>query len=57
MYFLREDTEVIDNSIATTFISMLGPGSVGDILDGEFIYDQENITGAPRPATPMDPRS
>jgi iron complex outermembrane receptor protein len=23
---------------------VLGPGSVGDILDGEFIYDQENIT-------------
>jgi iron complex outermembrane receptor protein len=44
LYFLREDTEIIDNSIATTFLSVLGPGSVGDILDGEFIYDQENIT-------------
>lgn len=44
LYFLREDTDVIDNSIATTFLSLLGPGSVGDILDGEFIYDQENIT-------------
>lgn len=44
LYFLREDTDVIDNSIATTFLSILGPGSVGDILDGEFIYDQENIT-------------
>lgn len=44
LYFLRENTEVIDNSIATTFLSVLGPGSVGDILDGEFIYDQENIT-------------
>lgn len=44
LYFLREDTDIIDNSIATTFLSVLGPGSVGDILDGEFIYDQENIT-------------
>lgn len=44
LYFLREDTEIIDNSMATTFLSVLGPGSVGDILDGEFIYDQENIT-------------
>jgi iron complex outermembrane receptor protein len=44
LYFLREDTDVVDNSIATTFLSVLGPGSVGDILDGEFIYDQENIT-------------
>lgn len=44
LYFLREDTEVIDNSMATTFLSVLGPGSVGDILDGEFIYDQENVT-------------
>lgn len=44
LYFLREDTDVIDNSMATTFLSVLGPGSVGDILDGEFIYDQENIT-------------
>ncbi len=44
LYFLREDTDIIDNSIATTFLSILGPGSVGDILDGEFIYDQENIT-------------
>lgn len=44
LYFLREDTDVIDNSIATSFLSVLGPGSVGDILDGEFIYDQENIT-------------
>lgn len=43
-YFLREDTDIIDNSIATSFLSALGPGSVGDILDGEFIYDQENIT-------------
>jgi iron complex outermembrane receptor protein len=44
LYFLREDTDIIDNSVATTFLSVLGPGSVGDILDGEFIYDQENIT-------------
>jgi iron complex outermembrane receptor protein len=44
LYFLREDTDIIDNSIATTFLAALGPGSVGDILDGEFIYDQENIT-------------
>lgn len=44
LYFLREDTDIIDNSIATTFLSVLGPGSVGDILDGEFIYDQQNIT-------------
>lgn len=44
LYFLREDTDIIDNSIATTFLSALGPGSVGDVLDGEFIYDQENIT-------------
>jgi iron complex outermembrane receptor protein len=44
LYFLREDTDIIDNSIATTFLSVLGPGSVGDILDGEFIYDQENVT-------------
>lgn len=44
LYFLREDTDIIDNSIATSFLSVLGPGSVGDILDGEFIYDQENIT-------------
>lgn len=44
LYYLREDTDIIDNSIATTFLSVLGPGSVGDILDGEFIYDQENIT-------------
>jgi len=44
LYFLREDTDIIDNSIATTFLSVLGPGAVGDILDGEFIYDQENIT-------------
>ncbi|HEY0941317.1 MAG TPA: TonB-dependent receptor [Steroidobacter sp.] len=44
LYFLREDTDIIDNSIATTFLSALGPGSVGDILDGEFIYDQQNIT-------------
>jgi iron complex outermembrane recepter protein len=44
LYFLREDTDLIDNSMATTFLSVLGPGSVGDILDGEFIYDQENIT-------------
>lgn len=44
LYFLREDTDVIDNSIATTFLSALGPGSVGDILDGEFIYDQQNVT-------------
>lgn len=44
LYFLREDTKVIDNSIATTFLAVLGPGSVGDILDGEFVYDQENIT-------------
>lgn len=44
LYFLREDTDIIDNSIATSFLSVLGPGSVGDLLDGEFIYDQENIT-------------
>lgn len=44
LYFLREDTDIVDNSIATSFLSALGPGSVGDILDGEFIYDQENIT-------------
>lgn len=44
LYFLREDTDIIDNSIATSFLSVLGPGSVGDVLDGEFIYDQENIT-------------
>jgi iron complex outermembrane recepter protein len=44
LYYLREDTDIIDNSMATTFLSVLGPGSVGDILDGEFIYDQENIT-------------
>ncbi|HEY5756100.1 MAG TPA: TonB-dependent receptor [Steroidobacter sp.] len=44
LYFLREDTDILDNSIATTFLSVLGPGSVGDILDGEFIYDQENVT-------------
>lgn len=44
LYFLREDTDIIDNSMATTFLSVLGPGSVGDILDGEFIYDQQNIT-------------
>jgi iron complex outermembrane receptor protein len=44
VYFLREDTDIIDNSIATSFLSVLGPGSVGDILDGQFIYDQENIT-------------
>ncbi|MBL8269919.1 TonB-dependent receptor [Steroidobacter sp.] len=44
LYFLREQTDIIDNSIATTFLSVLGPGSVGDILDGEFIYDQQNIT-------------
>lgn len=44
LYFLREDTDVVDNSIATSFLSVLGPGSVGDVLDGEFIYDQENIT-------------
>lgn len=44
LYFLREDTDIIDNSMATTFLAVLGPGSVGDILDGEFIYDQQNIT-------------
>lgn len=44
LYFLREDTDIIDNSMATTFLSVLGPDSVGDILDGEFIYDQQNIT-------------
>lgn len=44
LYFLREDTDIVDNSIATTFLAALGPGSVGDILDGEFIYDQENVT-------------
>jgi iron complex outermembrane receptor protein len=44
LYFLREDTDILDNSIATTALSALGPGTVGDILDGEFIYDQENIT-------------
>lgn len=44
LYFLREDTDIIDNSMATTFLSVLGPGSVGDILDGEFIYDQKNVT-------------
>jgi iron complex outermembrane receptor protein len=44
LYFLREDTEIVDNSMATTFLSVLGPGSVGDILDGEFIYDQKNVT-------------
>lgn len=44
LYFLREATNIIDNSMATTSLSVLGPGSVGDILDGEFIYDQENIT-------------
>jgi len=44
LYFLREDTDIIDNSIATSFLAVLGPGSVGDILDGEFIYDQQNVT-------------
>lgn len=44
LYFLREETEVIDNSIATTFLSILGPGSVGDILDGEMLYEQTNVT-------------
>lgn len=44
LYFLREDTDLVDNSMATTFLSVLGPGTVGDILDGEFIYDQENVT-------------
>ncbi|MDY6949012.1 MAG: TonB-dependent receptor [Pseudomonadota bacterium] len=46
LYFLREDTDIIDNSIATSFLAVLGPGSVGDILDGEFIYDQQNITSS-----------
>src|SRR5690606_7741940 len=44
LYYLREETDIIDNSIATTFLSVLGPGSVGDVLDGEFIYDQRNVT-------------
>jgi iron complex outermembrane recepter protein len=44
LYFLREDTNLIDDSIATSFLSVLGPGSVGDVLDGEFIYDQQNVT-------------
>ena len=44
LYFLREDTDIIDNSVATSFLSVLGPGGVGDILDGQFLYDQENVT-------------
>jgi iron complex outermembrane receptor protein len=44
LYFLREDTDLVDNCFANTFLSFLGPGSVGDILDGELLYNQENVT-------------
>lgn len=44
LYYLREETDVVDNSIATSFLSVLGPGSVGDILDGELLYEQTNVT-------------
>jgi iron complex outermembrane receptor protein len=45
LYYLREETKVIDNSIATSFLAEGGePGGIGDILDGEFIYDQTNVT-------------
>lgn len=43
LYYLREETGVVDNSIATTYLAFLGPGSIGDILDGEFLYDQKTI--------------
>lgn len=46
LYYLREDTTVIDNSIATSVLSFLGPGSVGDILQGEMLYDTKNVTNS-----------
>jgi iron complex outermembrane receptor protein len=46
LYYLREETTVIDNSIATSFLSFLGPGSVGDILQGEMLYDTKSVTNS-----------
>lgn len=45
LYYLREETDLIDNNIATSFI-FAGPGSIGDILDGELFYDQRNVTNS-----------
>ena len=43
LYYLREETDLIDNNIASSFI-YAGPLSIGDILDGELFYDQRNVT-------------
>lgn len=44
LYYLREKTKVIDNCIADSFLTFLGPGTIGDVLDGELLYDQTNVT-------------
>jgi iron complex outermembrane receptor protein len=43
-YALREGTRIIDDSIATSYLSVLGPGSVGDALDGRSWYGQRGIS-------------